>query len=99
MMKQVVLALCVTCFAFVMILALIRAEESEHTGEGADRIIRAIVNSIGILIGFAWERAFDEAVKEVAHNVPWVETHITKLVLGIVLVSVVAPSWYRHLYP
>lgn len=104
MMKSVVLALSVTMVALVMIFALILAEESSYSSEKVDGIIRAIINAIGILIGFAWEKAFDVAVVDLSESeeVPFfgsIDPPITKLLLGIVLVGVVAPSWYRHIYP
>merc|ERR1719215_1006418 len=68
MIKEIALALFVTAVAFCMIFLLDKLEDHDfksypHIDEVLDPAINAIIKSISVLIGFSWERAFDEAVK------------------------------------
>lgn len=99
MMKNVVLALCVTVVALGMIFVFMLAEASDKTSEQMDEAIRAVINAIGILIGFAWEKAFDVAVAEIAVSVHEFPEPVTKLGLACCLVLLVVPAWYRHILP
>merc|ERR1712194_37772 len=66
--------------------------------KNANSTIKAIINASGILIGFAWERAFDVAVLQIAASVKTViEPVWTKLLLGIALSFLVVPSQYRQI--
>merc|ERR1711935_24138 len=58
---------------------------------------RAIINASGILVGFAWERAFDIAVLNIAASVSVIGPAWTKLFLGIGLSLLVVPAQYRHI--
>lgn len=99
MMKNVVLALSVTIVALIMIFGLMHAEDSEITSKQMDEAIRAVINAIGILIGFAWEKAFDEAVAEITETTSFLPKPVTKLVLALGLAGIVVPAWYRHILP
>merc|ERR1719444_402051 len=98
-MKQVILALVVTVAALACIFLLEILEELESTGERFDGALRAIVNAIGIMIGFAWERSFDEAVVGASETVPVLPQPVTKLLLAIGLAGLVVPAWKRHILP
>lgn len=99
MLKNIVLALAVTVVALVMIFILMVMEESEHTSPQMDAAIRALINAIGILIGFAWEKAFDVAVAEITETTEFLPEPVTKLLLAIGLAGTVVPAWYRHIMP
>lgn len=101
MIKQVSLALCVTCVAMCMIfgLDLIEGIDFASYDVSVDQAIRAVVNAIGILIGFAWEKTFDVGVNEIAKSGSLLPAPLTKLVLAVCLASMVVPAWYRHILP
>jgi len=99
MIKVVSIAIVVTMVAMAMIFVL---ERVAGMSSSMQSVVRALVNSIGILIGFAWEKAFDVAVAEVAETAnflsfispPWI-----KMLLAIGLAGMVVPAWKRHILP
>eukprot|EP00446_Apocalathium_sp_SHHI-4_P036032 CAMPEP_0177304678 /NCGR_PEP_ID=MMETSP0368-20130122/6779_1 /TAXON_ID=447022 ORGANISM="Scrippsiella hangoei-like, Strain SHHI-4" /NCGR_SAMPLE_ID=MMETSP0368 /ASSEMBLY_ACC=CAM_ASM_000363 /LENGTH=517 /DNA_ID=CAMNT_0018763277 /DNA_START=96 /DNA_END=1647 /DNA_ORIENTATION=- len=101
MMKQVTLALVVTgcALADLYILEHLHELRMGKLQETVEQGIRVVVNSIGILIGFAWEKAFDVAVVEISETVKVVPPQWTKLALSVSLVALVVPAWYRHILP
>merc|ERR1712217_539496 len=85
-------------FGFIFLLDMIT--DMDATGELADKAIASIISSIGILVGFSWERSFDESVHVIAeltsHNGPWSPT-LTKLGLAITIAFGIIPAWRRHI--
>merc|ERR1719188_531666 len=99
MLKSVVLALLVTVIALSMIRLLDLIADDASTGEQADKAVRAIVGSMGFLVGFSWERAFDVGVMTISASFTQVDHAVTKLVLAIVLAALVIPAWRLHILP
>merc|ERR1711957_391551 len=65
---RVLLALCISFFAFVIILGLDKIADLKSTGKKADKAIIAIITSLGILVGFTWEQSFDGAVEVLSEH-------------------------------
>jgi len=99
MTKTVGLALMVTVIALVMIFLLELIQDYKHLDDTIESAIHAIVNAIGILIGFAWEKAFDVGVAEISTFVDVLPEPLTKLLLAVGLAGMVVPAWYRHILP
>jgi len=99
MTKQVSQALCVTIFAMMMIFCLEVIQDFKHVDHTIDEAIRAVINAIGILIGVAWEKAFDVAVAEATETVDLLPAQWSKLLLSVCLAGMVVPAWYRHIMP
>merc|ERR1712050_700296 len=70
-----------------------------ETGADIDKAIRAVVQALGILIGFSWEKAFDTAVEGVSDFISFFPPSGTKLGMAIVLAAVVVPAWRMHILP
>lgn len=99
MQQSVVLALLQTFLALCMIFCLDKMADKESTSYQIQVAIRHIICSLGILIGFSWEKAFDIAVVRVCDPVTLIPPHMMKLLLAIVLASIVIPAWRIHILP
>merc|ERR1711862_835041 len=99
MLNAVVIALFVTAVALSLIFGLDVLADMPETGKDFDKAIRAVVQALGILIGFSWEKSFDLAVESVCGQVEFMPEPITKLLLAIILASVVIPAWKMHILP
>ena len=62
--------------------------DMDFTDDEVDSSLRALIQSLGILIGFSWERSFDEAVGGLAEGqVFGLPPPVLTLMLAIVLAS------------
>merc|ERR1711972_163039 len=93
MLNVVVIALFVTSVALSLIYAMDVLADMPETGKDFDKAIRAVVQALGILIGFSWEKAFDTAVEEVVDEVSFLPPPIPKLALALILAAAVIPAW------
>mmetsp|Transcript_75056 Transcript_75056/g.172036 ORF Transcript_75056/g.172036 Transcript_75056/m.172036 type:complete len:585 (-) Transcript_75056:54-1808(-) len=73
------------------------AEQSKERVEITSEIIRHLVDQVGIIIGFGWERCFDGAVVAVASPTP--NPLVTKFILAVLCAVVVLPAWRLYLVP
>eukprot|EP00933_Yihiella_yeosuensis_P080700 TRINITY_DN94167_c0_g1_i1.p1 TRINITY_DN94167_c0_g1~~TRINITY_DN94167_c0_g1_i1.p1 ORF type:complete len:717 (-),score=128.34 TRINITY_DN94167_c0_g1_i1:157-2307(-) len=95
----VVLANLVTILAFAVISCLDRIADRAKA-PGVRKAVQSVVNALGVLIGFSWEKCFDSAVDNTAEK----ESHIlpaalTKLVLAVVLAVIICPAWRWYILP
>merc|ERR1740117_1092375 len=93
------LAMTMSIFAFSGIFFLDGLDDSvggvDHTGSPQlHRIIVQIVMSFAILVGFSWERCFDQAVGVLASCTP--SPALAKLGLAIFCSMLLIPAWRSH---
>jgi len=100
--ESVVLALISTCVSFLIILLALEAIELRYKGhppEIVERSVHAVLESLGILVGFSWERSFDSAIKIISEEVTIMPEAVTKLCLAIALFTLVGPAWRLYILP
>jgi len=96
--QRVLLALTVSFGSFALIFFLDFLHDLDVTADLADTAIKKVIMSIGILIGFSWEEAFNAGVGCFAalSGSDW-GTILLKFVLGIVVCIVVVPAWRLYI--
>ena len=94
---DVLLALALSAYAFFLIFVLDKLADADFTGSDADAFIYTFMGGLGILIGFAWEQAFErsletvvEAMEEGSHAYP---EPVLKAALAFFVVILVLPAW------
>mmetsp|Transcript_58936 Transcript_58936/g.132751 ORF Transcript_58936/g.132751 Transcript_58936/m.132751 type:complete len:521 (+) Transcript_58936:1-1563(+) len=95
----VVLALISTAIAFSLIRGLDILADLDATDESVDMSIFAVIEALGILVGFSWEQAFDTAVGSIAEKVTFMPPCVTKLILALLLCALVGPAWRLYILP
>lgn len=95
----VVLALINTAIAFSLIRVLDFLADLEATDESVDMSILAVIEALGILVGFSWEQAFDEAVGSIAEKANFLPPAACKLGLAVLLCALVCPAWRFYILP
>jgi hypothetical protein len=74
-----------------------KTAEAQSAHELAREMIRIIVTSLGILVGFSWEHCFDGGVESVSEKAPS-QLHVHfQLVLGILVCILVLPAWRKYI--
>jgi len=98
-------ALLLTAFAIASIFGLDfiadRIEEQSSTEHSGKFILRDEIATIGVMVGFAWERCFDIAIEDIAHSGSLVQVSpgITSSVIACLLLAVVLPAWHHYILP
>jgi hypothetical protein len=94
---KVILACLLTVYAFVLIFALEKLASLEATGPKADQAIYTVMGSLGILVGFTWEQAFERSVSTVVQANPAAPEPVLKAGLALFLVGMVLPAWRMYI--
>eukprot|EP00440_Ansanella_granifera_P073922 gb/GFBE01080215.1/.p1 GENE.gb/GFBE01080215.1/~~gb/GFBE01080215.1/.p1 ORF type:complete len:557 (+),score=144.77 gb/GFBE01080215.1/:1-1671(+) len=97
MLKEVVVAIFVTAFSFTLIFLLDIIQDSEP--HATHKHVTRLVQALGILVGFGWEKAFDAAVADMTEQVDVLPPPVTKMILAVVLVAIVVPAWRFFILP
>jgi len=100
------LAMTVSVFSVLQIFVLDRiadedeagADNENSSGTEDNEVLRTLLESIGILIGFVWESAFDDALEGIVGKDD-IESLWVKPVLGILTVAVIFPVWRMYIVP
>jgi len=100
----VVIALVLSFVCIGGSIPLDKLADSECTGPKIDDAIRAIMSAMGLLIGFAWERAFDQSVADIAETtensgIILVNEHSTRFLLTLFCASLLVPAWKWYILP
>ena len=94
---KVILACLLTVYAFVLIFALEKLASLEAPGPKADQAIYTVMGSLGILVGFTWEQAFERSVSTVVQANPAAPEPVLKAGLALFLVGMVLPAWRMYI--
>lgn len=105
---RVSLAFVLTTFACVSVFVVDRIADSMRTTyenqkdtlEFVEELIRVIINSLGILVGFSWEHSFDGSVEDIADNAPLSGAAAivnTELILGVAVCALILPAWREYI--
>jgi len=89
--------LTVTVLAFCVIRILDLISDDERTDETFDEAIFQVIRAIALLVGFAWEQAFDEAVLVLGSTTPF--PHTSKFALAMTSILIIMPAWYHYILP
>eukprot|EP00929_Paragymnodinium_shiwhaense_P080422 TRINITY_DN41942_c0_g1_i1.p1 TRINITY_DN41942_c0_g1~~TRINITY_DN41942_c0_g1_i1.p1 ORF type:complete len:650 (+),score=191.55 TRINITY_DN41942_c0_g1_i1:69-1952(+) len=94
MLKEVYQSLIVTILTMGLIWLLDWLADQSCTGDDIDKTLRILIESLGILVGFSWEKCFDTAVSSLSSASP--NPAYVKLLLAIGLAAIVVPArnWY-----
>jgi hypothetical protein len=102
-MGRVSLAFVLTSFAAGSVFAVDKIADKmrdnfdgdKETLEFVEEIIRIIINSLGILVGFSWEHSFDGSVVGVSQMTP--RPVEFELFLGIAVCILILPAWRDYI--
>merc|ERR1712137_424895 len=96
-MVAIITALALSFGSFVAVFLLDcvydRVGEESAVGRAANKTIE----TIGVLIGFAWEQCFDNSIHSI--SVASGSPHVVKFILAFLSVGLVAPAWKLYLLP
>jgi len=99
-MLQVIIAIFISGISFSVIWGFDKLEDSGVLGSEADKAILAIIDALGILIGFSWEQSFDVAVDVISEDVDkYVPKTLARLVMSFALTAIVFPAWKMYILP
>lgn len=96
MQLSIGLALFLSLIAFSCIRGLDMIAD-RSTSQNLINALKQIINSLGLLVGFAWEQCFDQSVQSIASRTVWKLT--AKFFLALFCVIVVVPAWYLYILP
>jgi len=94
---SVLLAMFLSMTSVIAIFAIDYVADASWTGESTDMVLREIIRVLGMLIGFAWEQAFDASEAALAQVTP--QKHLAKLGLALFSTGILIPAWRYHMLP
>lgn len=101
-----VVAVCVSLVSFGAVLIMyFFVVPRVPPGYGLKRALKSFELSLGILVGFSWERAFDIGFEEIelkfesSTGAERGQDRVLFYVLSLVLLIIVAPAWRLYIFP
>ena len=76
-------ALALSTYAFALIFALDKLADADFTDKNTDAFIYTFMGGLGILIGFAWEQAFERSLETVVEAMNAADLHYPEPVLKV----------------
>lgn len=96
------MALTLTFIAVVEIFVIDGVADRLEEGR-AQRSLRYSIVSLGVLVGFTWEKAFDIAMEDIAHSGKHLQLSLPPTavlhILAFSLCAIVIPAWYFYILP
>jgi len=92
---QILLAMTVSVLSILLIFIFDVIEDicGPHGVMGG--LTQSVISTLSLLVGFAWQRCFQEAVKSVAVLSP--RPYLMELVVSLIVVILVVPAWQRYI--
>mmetsp|Transcript_7849 Transcript_7849/g.17235 ORF Transcript_7849/g.17235 Transcript_7849/m.17235 type:complete len:587 (-) Transcript_7849:256-2016(-) len=91
-------AMSASLLAMFLIIPLDKLADMDATGPRTDKAIIQIIRGLGILIGFAWEQCFDQAVASLASGFGHAAGAV-KLAMACFVVAIIVPAWHMYILP
>jgi len=107
----VLLALTISLLSFGSLIFLDKLYDSDSSkwpipidDAKCDKALTALMCSIALLVGFAWEQCFDQSVDALAEKtnkvpIDIVNQHTTKLFLSLFCSALLVPAWKMYILP
>ena len=94
---KVIEALVLSAYAILLIFVLDKLADADFTDDDADAAIYTFMGGLGILIGFAWEQAFEKSLGTVVQaeeeQQPALPEPVLKGLMAFLIVLLVLPAW------
>jgi len=95
--SRIIMAMGCSIVVFLIISILDFVADLDCTGPAVDDILISVIRSIGILVGFSWEQAFDGGAEVIAESTP--SPIVTELLLTFLSCGVIVFPWRRFILP
>lgn len=93
---RILLAMCLSLFACFIIVVLDKIEDGlQKPADELHTMLKHVITSLSILIGFTWEHTFDGCVEAISSL--FEDTLTIKLVLIFLIVVIVTPAWRKYI--
>jgi len=96
-MVAIITALALSFASFVAIFLLDCVHDRLGEGSAVGQALLKSIETIGVLVGFAWEQCFDNSIHSI--SLASATPHIVKFVLAFFSVFFVFPAWKIYLLP
>jgi len=95
MAYQISLAMTASVFSVLLIFIFDVIEDMCGPNGIMGGLTQSVITTLSLLVGFAWQRCFQEAVKSVADLSP--KPYLMELMVSLIVVIIVVPAWQRYI--